>query len=160
MTTHGSARVPLVIVYALLQASIASGLDIRTALDGVGEALAGDVPATGDDTDARVLRAVAQRLAVGLSWADAWEDGGERLCDLSGALSSSWRTGSSPVLALEAAQQAERFRTRSAADAAAAELGVRLTLPLSLCLLPAFVLVGIVPLLWSIAASVAGEVGT
>lgn len=110
------------------------------------------------DPDAASLHATAQRLAVGLGWAEAWEGCGDRLAGLGEALASSWRTGSSPVLALAAAQNAERYATRAAADVAAAALGVRLTLPLALCLLPAFVLVGIVPLLLSIAAGVVAEI--
>lgn len=144
-------RVPLSVMLALAEAVVASGLDIRSALDGVAGAL------DPDDEDGRVLELVAQRLAVGLTWAEAWADCGERLGVLEAALRSSWRTGSSPVLALQAARQAESHRARSAADAASARLSVHLTLPLALCLLPAFVLIGIVPLLLAIAGSVVGD---
>jgi tight adherence protein B len=43
---------------------------------------------------------------------------------------------------------------------AAAELGVRLSLPLALCLLPAFVLVGVLPLLIAVGGAVVGEVSS
>jgi hypothetical protein len=140
------------VVLALVHAAVVSGLDIRSAIAGVGSAL------EPNERAGQALSLIAQRLAVGLAWSEAWLDCGERLAVVERALESSWRTGSSPVLALEAARRAEQHRTRAAADSAAAELGVRLTLPLALCLLPAFVLVGIVPLLLSIAAGVVGEV--
>lgn len=150
----GGARVPLAVVLALAEAAVVSGLDARSAMSGVAAALGPE------DADGRALALVAQRLAVGLAWADAWADCGERLGVVEQALRSSWRTGSSPVLALQAARHVEAHRARSAADAAAARLAVHLTLPLALCLLPAFVLVGIVPLLLSIAAAVVGNVRT
>jgi hypothetical protein len=137
---------------AIVEAGVASGLDARSAIAGLGAALAQI------DPDGAALTTVAQRLAVGLSWEESWFDPGERLATLASALERSWRVGSSPVLALEAARRAERHRARHAAGVAAAQLGVRLTLPLALCMLPAFVLVGIVPLLLSIAAGVVGEV--
>jgi pilus assembly protein TadC len=149
-----SARVPLTVLLALMEAGVASGLDIRSALSGVAAA---HVPGA---EDGRALEVVSQRLAVGLAWGEAWGEHDERIGTIERALQSSWRTGSSPVLALRAARQAEDHRARSAADAAAARLAVHLTLPLALCLLPAFVLVGIVPLLLSIAGSVLGDVRT
>ena len=145
--------VPLVVMLAIIEAGVASGLDARSALAGLGAAL------DPGDPDAAALTAVAQRLAVGLGWEESWLDVGERLSVVGQALARSWRTGSSPILALEAAARTERHRARHAADVGAAQLGVRLTVPLAVCLLPAFVLVGIVPLLLSIAAGVVGEVG-
>ena len=47
-----------------------------------------------------------------------------------------------------------------AGDKAAAELGVRLSLPLALCLLPAFVLIGVVPLLIAVGGAVVGDVSS
>lgn len=143
---------PLAVLLALVEAAVASGLDVRSALAGVARALAPT------DPDAAALALIAQRLGVGLAWEEAWADAGDRLGVLRRALASSWRTGSSPVLALRAARQAEAHRARAAADAAAARLAVQLTVPLAMCLLPAFVLVGVVPLLLSIAASVEGQV--
>jgi pilus assembly protein TadC len=149
-----SVRVPLTVLLALMEAGVASGLDIRSALSGVAAAQGPGAE------DGRALEVVSQRLAVGLAWGEAWGEHDERIGTIERALQSSWRTGSSPVLALRAARQAEDYRARSAADAAAARLAVHLTLPLALCLLPAFVLVGIVPLLLSIAGSVLGDVRT
>src|SRR5680860_1872545 len=47
----------------------------------------------------------------------------------------------------------------AAGESAAAELGVRIALPLALCLMPAFILTGIVPLLVALAGSVMGDAG-
>ena len=49
-------------------------------------------------------------------------------------------------------------KARASGDKAAAELGVRLSLPLALCLLPAFVLIGVVPLLIAVGGAVVGDV--
>lgn len=57
-----------------------------------------------------------------------------------------------PALVGIAAEQ--RARRRSAAEAAARRVGVRAVGPLALCFLPAFVLVGVVPVVASIVGSV------
>jgi len=46
---------------------------------------------------------------------------------------------------------------RSAAREAAGRLGVRLVLPLGLCFLPAFILIGLVPVILSLAAGLLGS---
>lgn len=62
-----------------------------------------------------------------------------------------------PVVALLRAEADERRRTvRAAAARRAAQLESRLPLPLGLCVLPAFVLVGVVPIALAILSSTAG----
>ncbi len=64
----------------------------------------------------------------------------------------------SPVAALDALASSELARRKAASLAAAAALGVRLTLPLSMCLLPAFIAVGVVPLVVAVGAGVVSDV--
>ena len=144
------ARVPLAVVLALMRSGVAAGADVRSAMANVAVAVDGLHP------DSQALAVIARRLGLGMSWADAWADAPQLWAPVERALRGAWRTGASPVGALDAAIAASNSRARSAGDRAAAELGVRLTLPLALCFLPAFVLVGIVPLLLTVAGGLAG----
>ncbi|MFC8731419.1 type II secretion system F family protein [Luteimicrobium sp. NPDC057192] len=135
---------------ALVAAACRSGASVVRALDAVGAAFGG--------SDGAAARSAAARLALGSGWDDAWaadvpgRDGRERgaltrvLCD---ALRPTWEHGAPPEPALRAAtDQLRRDRAERSATAAG-RLGVRLVLPLGLCYLPAFVLVGLVPVLVS-----------
>ncbi len=72
------------------------------------------------------------------------------------ALRPAWETGAAPVRLLRSAAREEQRVQVAAATQAAGRLGVRLMLPLALCHLPAFVLVGLVPVLASLARSTVG----
>ena len=147
---HTEPRVPLAVVLTLIKSGVAAGADVRTAIANVAGALDGIHP------DAAALELIARRLGLGMAWADAWADCPEVWTAAERALRGAWRSGASPVGALDAAIVATHGRARAAGDRAAAELGVRLTLPLALCFLPAFVIVGIVPLLMTVAGGVIG----
>ncbi len=135
----------LVAVSALLGAAVRSGLDVRNALDQVGRAC-------GDD--AQSLCAVSAALAIGVDWDDAWQAVPLRLAPVARALAPAWHRGASPVDSLAALSDALLDRASAAGETAAAELGVRVALPLALCLMPAFILTGIVPLLVALSGSV------
>ncbi|MEO5779063.1 MULTISPECIES: type II secretion system F family protein [Arthrobacter] len=98
----------------------------------------------------RPLRPVVSALAIGADWDTAWRSSGVRstqLLALRDALSFAARTGapSSALLYAQAARlRREQFR---AAEKRAAALGVKLVIPLGLCSLPAFVCLGVVPVL-------------
>ncbi|MBC7298449.1 MAG: type II secretion system F family protein, partial [Demequina sp.] len=139
--------ISLVAVAALTGAAVRSGLDVRGALDHVGRACGGD---------AQALCAVAAALGVGVSWEAAWDVTPSRFEALARALAPAWHRGASPVDSLAALNEALLDTASAAGESAAAELGVRIALPLALCLMPAFVLTGIVPLLVALAGSVMG----
>lgn len=145
-----STGTSVVTLCALLAAAVRSGLDVRSALEHVGRVADGDAAALSD---------VAAGLAEGVPWSDAWALAPTRLWPLGRALGPSWQRGSSPIEALDSLADATLAKARAAGDAAAAELGVRLSLPLALCLLPAFILVGVVPLLIAVGGAVVGDVG-
>lgn len=130
-------------VLDLVAAACAAGASIPGALLAVGAAL----PGAG-----RSLVRAGTALGVGAGWDAAWPDGGP-VC---AALRPAWEDGSAPGPALRAAAETARRDRHTRALEAAGRLGVRLVLPLGLCYLPAFVLVGLVPVLVSMAS---GDVG-
>ncbi len=128
---------------ALAEAAVVAGLDVRAAIEAAGYALA--------DEDGASLVAVADDLAAGSSWEVAW--GRHRGADdpLARALRSSWTAGASPLPTLRSVRESAVESGRTDAERAAARLGVRVALPLALCLLPSFVVLGVVPLLLAVA---------
>lgn len=132
----GSEALPL----TLVEAAIGSGLDVRTAVGEVGSALG---------VEGWGLKDVADRLGRGDPWAAAWRGSGYG--SLEHALRSAWFRGASPIPMLEATRRAIVERGREEAEREAGRLGVRAALPLSLCLLPAFVVVGVLPLILAFA---------
>ncbi len=146
----GMPALPLGVILALCAAAVASGCDVRSALVATARAIGGQ---EGD-----VLVAVVAGLDQGLSWEQAWFPAG-RLAPLGRALHGPWHRGASPQATLDAARLAANRRTQVTAERAAARAAARLTMPLTLCLLPAFVLVGIVPLVVVLAAGVVPVLG-
>lgn len=98
----------------------------------------------------RALRPVVSALAIGADWDTAWRSSAVSLpevMELRDALGFAALTGapSSAILYAQAARiRRERFR---AAEKRAASLGVKLVVPLGLCSLPAFICLGVVPVL-------------
>ena len=96
------------------------------------------------------LRPVVAALAIGADWDTAWRGSGAGwagLLALRDALGFAALTGapSSASLYAQAARlRRDRFRT---AEKQAAARGVKLVVPLGLCSLPAFVCLGVVPVL-------------
>lgn len=102
------------------------------------------------------LRPVVSALAIGADWDTAWRSSAvqsRQMLELRDALGFAALTGapSSSILYAQAARmRRERFR---AAEKRAAALGVRLVIPLGLCSLPAFVCLGVVPVLLAMIPS-------
>lgn len=102
------------------------------------------------------LRPVVAALAIGADWETAWRSSAVRVpevLELRDALGFAALTGapSSAILYAQAARlRRERFR---AAEKRAASLGVKLVVPLGLCSLPAFICLGVVPVLLALVPS-------
>lgn len=147
-TAAGSGQVDEAVLLDVTRAAIMAGASVPGALAALAEALP---PAQGEPL-ARVVTA----LQLGASWPEAWDAAPERYRDLQHALEPAWTDGVSPVPLLRQGADTVRARRTARAREAAARLGVRLVLPLGLCLLPAFVLLGLLPVLLSTGAGLLG----
>ena len=98
----------------------------------------------------RSLRTVVAALDIGTDWETAWRSSGRKCAEahtLKDSLAFAALTGapSSAILYAQAARlRREQFRK---AEKRAAALGVKLVIPLGLCSLPAFICLGVVPVL-------------
>lgn len=125
-------------------------LDLACAALEAGASLPGALAALGRALEEEQLVVVARALLLGSAWDRAWrapEDPRWRRerSRLEGCLRPGWEDGASPGPLL-AATAASLRAGRQARDREAAErLAVRLVLPLGLCHLPAFIILGIVP---------------
>lgn len=79
--------------------------------------------------------------------------GKEDLAHLEAVLDLSQRAGVPAAALLRAEADEARRNARGAAQKRAAELGVRLMIPLGVCVLPAFMLLGVAPLLISVIST-------
>jgi pilus assembly protein TadC len=146
----GDARLleSLPIACDLLALCLAAGLPLPGAL----AAVAGAVP--GDLGDA--LQRVAGMTRLGADVGSAWHDAPAVLEPLARALRRSEASGARAAPALHALAADLRASARGAADVAVRRAGVSILAPLGLCFLPAFVCLGIVPLVIGIAGDVLG----
>lgn len=121
----------------LTAAVLRAGVGIEGAL----RRLAVDVP--GAESLDRVHRA----LALGQEWEDAWRGVAHapELKRFGEHLAFAYSTGAPTAELLELTAVQERARRRQRIDEQAARLGVQMVLPLGLCFLPAFILLGVIP---------------
>lgn len=137
---------------AMMLELVAAMLD---AGSGIGRSLE-LVAASASKEYSKALRPVVSALAIGADWETAWRSSEIRLpeiLELRDALGFAALTGapSSAILYAQAARlRRERFR---AAEKRAASLGVKLVIPLGLCSLPAFICLGVVPVLLALVPS-------
>jgi Flp pilus assembly protein TadB len=123
----------------LLAAAVSAGSPPVVAADVVGSAMGGPLGAA--------LKAAAASVRVGVEPASAWLGlaTNPALRPLARALAGAVTRGASPIAVLQRVAQDARDSARWAAEARARSLGAKAAAPLGLCFLPAFVLVGIVP---------------
>ncbi|GIG35968.1 type II secretion system F family protein [Cellulomonas pakistanensis] len=133
--------VDVVVVVDLLAVAVAAGASVPGALAAVGAALGGP---TGAD-----LSRAGAALLLGDPWAGAWAHA-PTLGSVLDGLAAAWDTGAAAGPALQATAATLRRERDRAAREASGRLGVRLVVPLGVCFLPAFVLVGLVPVLVSL----------
>lgn len=128
---------------ACLRAGAAPGAALRT----VGRAVGGPVR--------EELDAVAHRLDLGADPAAVWAQVAEHgvLGPLGRALERAHESGSSVTDAVDQLAEDLRAEARTRVEERARTLEVKVAAPLGLCLLPAFVVLGIVPLVAGIVGS-------
>ncbi len=127
---------------ALLALAFRSGLPTWQVLDAVADQSADDVSAD--------LRQVAAALRWGADEHEAWASVDPAWAPAARAVSIAHRAGIAPAALLMKAADDTRRADLERLELAAAQVGVRLVLPLGLVLLPAFCLTTVVPLVVSL----------
>lgn len=147
--TEQTSNVPPVdtaLVLELLAAQLRAGLAPLAALGTLAEAL-----------NSRPLHAVCQRLQMGSGWGSAWSGSAAgAFGELQDALAPAYTGGAPSTALLLSLADAHRLSERRAAERAAGKLSVALVVPLGLCSLPAFICLGIVPILISLLPTLTG----
>ncbi|MDM7832287.1 type II secretion system F family protein [Cellulomonas edaphi] len=141
-------EVDAVLLLDVVDAALRAGAPIPRTLQVVGGLLGG--------TSGAAMTRAAGALVLGASWPAAWAGSPIALRDLADCLEPAWTTGVAPGPALRVRAARVRTERRTHVRASAATLAVRLVLPLGLCFLPAFILLGLVPLILSLAAGLLG----
>ncbi|WP_371177298.1 type II secretion system F family protein [Buchananella felis] len=142
------ARVDPAVLVDVCGACMRAGSAVPTVLQAIGAALTevvGEASEGQDATMARELQQCGRMLLLGASWELAWERVEPQLLPLNRALRAAWEDGAAPEGMLAHAAALLRARQVRRARVAAAELGTKLIAPVSVCMLPAFISLGIVP---------------
>ncbi|MFF5791829.1 type II secretion system F family protein [Paeniglutamicibacter sp. NPDC012692] len=117
-----------------------SGLPVRSVLEIVGGHVPGYAPLT------RVSRA----LELNVDWERAWRQVPDAVRELEPSLRFTQLSGAPAAKLLRSAAASGRKREIREAEARGAEFGIKLVIPLGLCALPAFVCLGVVPIVISL----------
>ena len=134
------------LVLELLAAQLRAGLAPLAALGTLAEAL-----------NSRPLHTVCQRLQMGSSWGSAWSGSAAgTFGELRDALAPAYTGGAPSTALLLSLADAHRLSERRASERAAGKLSVALVVPLGLCSLPAFICLGIVPIIISLLPTLTG----
>ncbi|WP_314682022.1 type II secretion system F family protein [Rothia mucilaginosa] len=142
----GAVPVDTALVLELLAAQLRAGLAPLAALGTLAEAL-----------NSRPLHTVCQRLQMGSGWGSAWSGpAAGTFGELREALAPAYTGGAPSTALLLSLADAHRLSERRAAERAAGKLSVALVVPLGLCSLPAFICLGIVPILISLLPTLTG----
>lgn len=133
----------------LLGAALRAGASIPGALRALDAALEEEEGECG-------LSRTAQILLTGGTWKDAWQDTPDHLHPVRDALEPAWSDGAAPLPLLERCAETMRQSRERKAREAAAKLGTQLVMPLGLCFLPAFVVLGIIPVIAAAGITIFG----
>jgi Flp pilus assembly protein TadB len=141
-------RADLPLACDLLAVCLAAGTPVGGALAAVGAATGGPLGGA--------LRAVGRQLQLGAAPRTAWSGAPPDAAALARVVVRAGESGSSVVPALHGLAADLRVAQRTATAAAVQRAGVWVLAPLGLCFLPAFLCLGVVPLVLGIAADVLG----
>ena len=143
-----SARVELAsalpVICTQLAVCMEAGLPLRNAVAVLGDCLGGE--------PARVLRRLDAAVRLGVPEEQAWAELGGLARELRHAASG----GAALAAALRQQAAEARATNRSAAESRARRAGVSIVLPLGVCFLPAFLLVGVVPVVGGVLSRLFG----
>jgi pilus assembly protein TadC len=130
----------------LIAVCLMAGVPVPGTVAAVGEADAGPVGAA--------LRRVAALHRLGADPRRAWDDVPDELAGLGRALVRAGESGAAVVPALRSLAADGRAAARLEAEAAVRRAGIWVLAPLGACFLPAFLCLGVVPLVLGIAGDV------
>jgi len=127
----------------MLGAAVLAGVHVDVALRAIAEAI--------DEPAAKSLRAVVHARSLGAPAAEAWSQCPVPLQPIAQAVIRTEQSGAGLAeVLLGVADDARRIH-RTTVEVAARTAGVRSVAPLAACFLPAFLLVGVVPVVVSLA---------
>lgn len=143
---RGRIERDLPIAIQLLSAALSAGAAPMTALLVVADAVSGPV--------AEELRRTHHRLLLGVDPVSVWRTVEGPLQPLGRAMARAHETGASVRAAIEDLADELRAEGRQRTEALARSVEVRAAAPLGVCFLPAFVLLGVVPMTVAIFSSI------
>ncbi|AXR74895.1 MULTISPECIES: type II secretion system F family protein [Auritidibacter] len=122
----------------LLAALLSSGIGLASGLQHIGTRF----------PQARELSEVGLRLHHGFSWQQAWEPvaGITEYQTLAEHLYFPFTAAVPSATVIRGAASSLRRHRQRAAEKRAAELGIKLVVPMGVCLLPSFICLGVMPL--------------
>lgn len=129
----------------VLAALLASGQSVISGLNYISQHLPG---CTG-------LQHVSAALALGVDWDEAWalaEDNRD-IRELNTELKFTYLSSVPTAAVLNASASTLRRNRKRRAEQLAAELGIRLVIPLGICLLPSFLCLGVIPMVIALLPS-------
>ncbi|WP_103064051.1 hypothetical protein [Actinomyces qiguomingii] len=177
-----TARLVAAAVASVEEIDEALVLDLAGAALAAGASVPGALQALGDALEDEELGVVGRALLLGADWEEAWragrgQDGADepdpgewsgrwgrsrgrdeeqRHARLKACLRPGWEDGASPAPLLAGTAASLRAGRQAADEEAAERLAVRLVLPLGTCFLPAFIILGIVPVVMSVGMDMLG----
>ena len=135
---EGQDKTPTPDPAALLDLSAAllvAGVGIEAALERLARTIPGAEPLAG----------VHRALAAGARWDQAWAGQRGGLAEFGEQCAFAHATGAPTAGLLQVSARQLRRERRHEAERRAAQLGVKMVLPLGICFLPAFILLGVIP---------------
>lgn len=136
----GGPAEPLPLVLEMCATLLESGLPIRSVLRIIGT----NVPGYAS------LLLVSRALDLNVGWERAWGQGAGPARELEQALRLTRLSGAPAAALLRSAAASARKRGVREAETRGAEFGIKLVIPLGLCALPAFICLGVVPVVISL----------
>lgn len=128
---------PIDLVLDLGASLMESGLPMTTLLDSMGRCI----------PQCAALRTVARCLEMNMEWEKAWEPAPRWLAPLQRSLGFAHATGAPASALLRNTAQLQRRERAQHVARCGAQFATRLVLPLGACALPAFIALGVVPLI-------------
>jgi pilus assembly protein TadC len=137
----------------LLAACLLAGASLEDAIDATASAIGGPL--------AELLAAALASVRLGADPVRVWEDTAREpgIAPIARTLARAARGGAPAADVLLGLAEEMRERRGADAQAAAQRVGVQAVAPLAVCFLPAFVLLGVVPMVLSLVAELLGDLG-